>query len=347
MSGTINPLDHPVCLETPRRLGHSAWIEHIPFAFWLTSVLKPRVLVELGVHHGVSFCAFCQAVGNLSLDTRTFGVDTWAGDPHAGNYSEPVFQDLQAHHGAHYARFSSLLRMDFDQAANLFSAGQIDLLHIDGYHTYEAARHDFETWLPKMSQHGVILFHDVTERQTDFGVWKVWEELTARYPSFTFGHEHGLGVLAVGTELPSAVRTLVSTQGAPADQLRAFFEQLGQRIRFGMELQTAQQHLVRQQQLLTEQDQMQAELGRLQTIVTHQQQHIHHVEAEHQRLIQAEADLTRQLEQTRREQAELESSTAWRLSHRLSRLSKTVAPVGTKRRALLVPGSHAVDQGHG
>ena len=92
---------------------------------------------------------------------------------------------------------------------------------------------------------------------------------------------------------------------------------------------------------------MQAELGRLQTIVTHQQQHIHHVEAEHQRLIQAEADLTRQLEQTRREQAELESSTAWRLSHRLSRLSKTVAPVGTKRRALLVPGSHAVDQGHG
>lgn len=346
MSGTINPLDHPICLETPRRLGASGWIEHIPFAFWLTSVLKPRILVELGVHHGVSFCAFCQAVANLGLDTRTFGVDTWAGDPHAGNYGEPVYQDLQAHHGALYARFSNLLRMDFDQANSLFSPGQIDLLHIDGYHTYEAAHHDFETWLLKMSQRGVILFHDISEHQTDFGVWKLWDELTARYPSFSFGHEHGLGVLFVGdkAELPADLNALFSTQGSQVNQVRAWFEQLGQRIRFGMELQTSQQQLARQQRVQAEQEQVRlAEIGRLQGIAAQQHEYLVQAEAERQRLLQVEAHLASrlaqihgQLEQVQREQAELASSTAWKLSHRLSRMSKSVAPVGTRRRALLM-----------
>jgi predicted O-methyltransferase YrrM len=38
--------------------------------------------------------------------------------------------------------------------------GQIDLLLIDGDHSYEATRDDFESWSPFVAPEGAILFHD-------------------------------------------------------------------------------------------------------------------------------------------------------------------------------------------
>ena len=38
----------------PELLNVSAWLEHAPFGFWLVGALRPRTIVELGVHTG--FC---------------------------------------------------------------------------------------------------------------------------------------------------------------------------------------------------------------------------------------------------------------------------------------------------
>ena len=140
---------------------------------------------------------FCQAVQRLHLATRCFAVDTWIGDEHAGFYGDEVYDEVCAHN-RRYDAFSRLIRSDFSDACGEFADGSIDLLHVDGCHTYEAVRHDFESWLPKLSSHGVMLFHDTAEYSNGFGVHRLWEELRGRYPHFEFRHGHGLGIIGVG-----------------------------------------------------------------------------------------------------------------------------------------------------
>lgn len=172
-----------------------SWVGHIPFAYLIVKLIKPSILVELGVHSGNSYNAYCQAVKKLGLNTICYGVDTWEGDEQAGYYGNEVFEDLLQYHEKNYAAFSNLLRMTFDQALEYFSDHLVDLLHIDGCHTYEAVKHDFEAWLPKMKGNGVVIFHDIHVRERDFGVWRLWEDLKKSYKTIEFNHAHGLGIL--------------------------------------------------------------------------------------------------------------------------------------------------------
>lgn len=181
----------------------TAWVEHTPFAFYLISQLKPKTFVELGTHYGCSYFAFCQAINTLKLEAKAFAVDTWTGDVHSGLYNEEVFNYAESINNSNYSHFSNLLRMNFDDANKLFEDGSIDLLHIDGMHTYESVKHDYETWLPKMSNAGVIIFHDTIVKENNFGVWRLIEEIREKYPYFEFKHGFGLGVFCVGKDVNS------------------------------------------------------------------------------------------------------------------------------------------------
>ncbi|WP_084442220.1 class I SAM-dependent methyltransferase, partial [Termitidicoccus mucosus] len=174
----------------------SAWVGHLPFAASLVHALRPRQVVELGTHWGDSFFTFCQAALELKLDCQCHAVDTWHGDPQAGQYGEEVYQFVEDHGKKYYPEMSSLLRKSFDEAVQGYDDGSIDLLHIDGLHIYDAVRHDFDAWYSKVRPGGIILFHDIAVRNDDFGVWRLWEEITKRYDEcFSFSHCFGLGVL--------------------------------------------------------------------------------------------------------------------------------------------------------
>ena len=243
----------------PERLGSSsAWWGHVPFAQWLIHTTRPRRVVELGTHYGVSYGAFIGSVKAEGIHCKCSAVDTWAGDVQAGYYDEDVYAELLKWHDGQFDHFSQLHKCTFDEAVHYFADGSIDILHIDGLLTYDAVRHDFETWLPKISDRGVVLLHDIHEYQSGFGVWRLWTELCSRWPSFEFAHGHGLGVLAVGSEVPAAIG-LICTRNAPerAARLRYLFAFIGRRWSAEAELASTQQLA-----LSSEQQRQAAELER-------------------------------------------------------------------------------------
>ena len=218
----------------PRRFGLASWSNHVPFAFDLVAELRPKLMVELGTHSGESYFAFCQAVSENDVGTSCYAVDTWKGDEQAGFYDEDVYQDVLRHNQEFYQRFSYLVRSTFDEAVTQFADGTIDLLHIDGLHTYEAVKHDFETWLPKVSPAGIVLFHDVAARHADFGAWKFWEELSSAHGSFTFQHGWGLGVWRKdpGIALRSPyLEAFFSGNPQEADSIRAYYSLAAENLR--------------------------------------------------------------------------------------------------------------------
>ncbi len=221
---------NPSIFKVPDRLTEiPGWHGHIPFALWVIEAVKPRLFVELGTHKGDSYSAFCQSVSELGLPTACYAVDSWEGDEHSGLYGDEIFAELSAYNQRKFGGFSTLLRMYFDNALSYFDDGTIDLLHVDGYHSYEAVKVDFDKWVSKLSSRGVVLFHDIVVRERDFGVWKFWDEVKTRYPSIEFTHSNGLGVLAVGPEVPPVLADLIRSYQEYPSSVLGLFQSLGAR----------------------------------------------------------------------------------------------------------------------
>jgi hypothetical protein len=216
----------------PDRICDSTWTEHIPFGFWLISLLKPKVTVELGVFKGASYFSFCQIVQRLSIKTKVFGIDTWKGDEHGGYYKDAIYDDVAAYNTLHYADFSTLLRRSFQDAHPSFRSGSIDLLHIDGCHTYDAVKNDYDTWLPKLKKNGIVLFHDISVKDNDFGVHRFWDEIKTGKQHFEFKHGYGLGVLAIGERYPRDLKKLFGSVHMPEQKelIQQFYARLGKGI---------------------------------------------------------------------------------------------------------------------
>jgi Methyltransferase domain len=229
-------LPTPAAGFTPRRYapgGISNWSRHLPFAYDLVAFLRPACLVELGTHFGESYFGLCQAVLENEVPCRCFAVDTWKGDRHSGFYGDEVFDEVDAYNRAHYSSFSTLLRCTFEEALPGFTDLSIDLLHIDGLHTYEAVSHEFHSWLPKVRPGGIILLHDILGRGKDFGVWRFWEEISARFESFAFHHHSGLGVVRVpGAPLPDQpfFRGLFTPDSCSEEELRRYYVRLSDQL---------------------------------------------------------------------------------------------------------------------
>lgn len=173
------------------------WAGHKYFGYDLMMNLKPRKVVELGTHLGCSLFSLAQAVQDAKLNSQLDAIDTWKGDEQSGYYDEQLIlgRVKEIRKTCYPKEKINLIQKTFDEANSKYSNNSIDLLHIDGLHTYKAVSHDYHTWLPKVKSEGVILIHDIVVKKPGFGVYKLWEELKKDFRTIEFAHSFGLGVV--------------------------------------------------------------------------------------------------------------------------------------------------------
>lgn len=175
----------------------SAWTGHKDFAQWLVRETRPGTVVELGVDYGFSFFTFANELSQ-TRSGKIYGIDWFNGDDQTGSRDtkQIVMHLMQLFNLWEYGVF---IPCTFMNAASVWTL-PIDVLHIDGHHSYESVKEDFTTWKDKVRDDGVILFHDVCVGRSDFGVARLFNEIEGYHKGY-FPQSYGLGVISKNSQL--------------------------------------------------------------------------------------------------------------------------------------------------
>lgn len=129
------------------------------------------IVVEIGSYLGASTCFL--AFGLSLKNGVVYAVDTWT-NIGMSEGTRDTYQEFLSN-TASMQRWIRPLRGYSETIAKDFSE-KIDLLFIDGDHSYEGVSTDLRVWLPKMKNAGIIAFHDYSWAE---GVRRVVEEFVA------------------------------------------------------------------------------------------------------------------------------------------------------------------------
>jgi predicted O-methyltransferase YrrM len=77
---------------------------------------------------------------------------------------------------------------------------KVDLLFIDGDHTYEGVKKDFEMYSPLVRKGGIIAFHDIVfgPFENVSGVPKFWDQIKYRYKHLGIVNNWNQGGYGIG-----------------------------------------------------------------------------------------------------------------------------------------------------
>src|SRR3989344_1807546 len=128
------------------------------------------VIVEVGSHLGATSCMLALANKN----NKVYCVDTWKNDGQMPDRSKDTFEEFKNN----TKDFSNIiaLRGTSEEVVKNFNE-KIDLLFIDGDHSYEGVKKDIFNWIPKCKDSAMVAFHDVGPAgSVEYGVTKVIDE---------------------------------------------------------------------------------------------------------------------------------------------------------------------------
>ncbi len=153
--------------------------------------LEPRQVLEIGTAKGGALFLFARVA---APGATVIGVDLPEMPDGSGvpSWRIPFYQAFAtARHKVHLIRQDSHSPVALGKVKTLLKGQQIDFLFIDGDHTYQGVRQDFEMYSPLVRNGGVIAFHDIVpDFKTRYGVetssyagevYKFWRNVKEKY----------------------------------------------------------------------------------------------------------------------------------------------------------------------
>ncbi len=174
---------------------------------FLALVGRPRTIVEIGAGKGGMLAAFCAA----AMDDATIVCVDLEDGPFGGGASDAELRscaNANPLQKLHLVRGNSLDPAIRERTATLTSNG-VDVLFIDGDHSYDGVSGDFRMYSPLVVPGGIVALHDILAHSIEPGceVDRLWGSLTGSKREIVAPREllrggtwGGIGVL----EVPSA-----------------------------------------------------------------------------------------------------------------------------------------------
>lgn len=141
--------------------------------------IKPKVIVEIGIHQGYSMEVWKKAWP----EAEVIGIDN---DLHS--------LDFEATTNCQIIDADSHLPDTLADLKNRLNGRQIDFLFIDGDHIYDGVKQDFENYSALLRKGGIVALHDANLKDNEaVEVHKLWAELAEVTKSVLIVGELGTG----------------------------------------------------------------------------------------------------------------------------------------------------------
>ncbi len=161
--------------------------------------VRPRFVLEIGTAQGGTFFLLSRAA---SPDAKLISLDLPAGRWGGGysNWKTRLYRSLLLPaQSAEFIRSNSHLPSSLESVKRMLGGNPLDLLFIDGDHSYEGVKADFELYSPLVRPGGLIVLHDIAfHEKYDCHVDQFWQEIKERYPSQEIIEDRKQGWAGIG-----------------------------------------------------------------------------------------------------------------------------------------------------
>jgi predicted O-methyltransferase YrrM len=149
----------------------------------IVAELRPKIVLEIGTEGGGTLFLFTRIA---DPEAKIISIDL-PGGPFGGGYPKwkiPLYLSFsKCSQKLHLIRRSSHELQTLEEVKGILGAEKVDFLFIDGDHSYEGVRKDFEMYSHLVGKGGIIAFHDIVPHPPETGceVSKFWNEIKHSY----------------------------------------------------------------------------------------------------------------------------------------------------------------------